>query len=245
MKLMWNQMSDWLLGATNKGAIKQDSIKKRFVDPMPSFADQWAVVEFCDQKNLFLLNDGISIGSGFELASIPTEAAAPEHLESVFNKIKDTFAAVVPLQKDDPWIMQMYVNDEYSLKPVLRHIARSIEPSIAETPFTQDYLTRLDDLFSKMTRTEGLFIDPKTAAPYRGRRRRVRVLFYRLYQQTQNTREQAVIEHQEVMAQIESKLKSPGLQIKKLTGTDYYQWWVRWFNPNPELTQGDPETLLA
>lgn len=245
MKLMFNQMSDWLLGANNKGAIKQQAIKKRFVDPMPSFSDQWAVVDFCDQQNLFLLNDGVSIGSGFELASIPTEAAAPEHLESVFNKIKDTFAAVVPLHKDDPWIMQMYVNDEYSLKPVLRHIARSIAPNIAETPFTQDYLARLDDLFTKMTRPEGLFIDPKTAAPYRGRRRRVRVLFYRLYQQTQSSRQQAVIEHQEVMAQIESKLKSPGLQIKKLTGTDYYQWWVRWFNPNPELSQGNTETLLA
>ena len=44
-----------------------------------------------------------------------------------------------------------------------------------------------------MARPEGLFLDPKTDAPYRGRRRRVRVLFYRLYQQVQTTREQALL----------------------------------------------------
>jgi conjugative transfer ATPase len=245
MKHLFNQISDWLVSETNNNAITEKTIQKRFGNQQPSFSDQLAIVDFCDERNIFLLNDGISIGSGFELASIPAEAASPSHLESVFNKIRDTFAAVVPLHKEDPWVMQMYVNDDYSLKPVLRHIEKSIQPAIANTPFTQDYLSRLDDLFIKMTRPEGLFIDPKTDAPYRGRRRRVRVLFYRLYQQIKTTREQAVIEHQEVMAQIESKLKSPGLQLKQLTGKDYYQWWIRWFNPNPELTEGNIEELLA
>ncbi|EHL32594.1 hypothetical protein LDG_5185 [Legionella drancourtii LLAP12] len=229
-----NQISDWLVGKKSLAVLTEQSIKKRFESPNPSFPDMLSIVDFNDELNLFLLNDGISIGSGFELASIPAEAASKEHLNAVFNKIKDTFATVVPLHKEDPWIMQMYVNDEYCLKPVLHHIQQSIAPEIATTPFTRDYLSRLDDLFSKMTRPNGLFVDPKTDAPYRGRRRRVRVLFYRLYQQTQTTRDNALIEHQEVIAQIESKLKSPGLQLKRLTGKDYYQWWVRWFNSNPE-----------
>ncbi|MBA2648191.1 MAG: TraC family protein, partial [Legionella sp.] len=239
MNGLLNQISDWLVSKKSAGALTKKNIQQRFINPNPSFSDQLAIVDFCDEHNIFLLNDGISIGSGFELASVPAEAASPTHLESVFNKIRDTFAAVVPLHKDDPWIMQMYVNDDYNLKSVFRHTEKSIHPDIAKTPFTQDYLSRLDDLFTKMTRPEGLFMDPKTDMPYRGRRRRVRVLFYRLYQQTRTTREQAVIEHQEVMAQIESKLKSPGLQLKRLTGKDFYQWWVRWFNLHPEdwLTQ--------
>ncbi|HGF1596683.1 TPA: conjugative transfer ATPase [Legionella pneumophila] len=245
MKQIFNQISNWLVSEKNNDAITEKAIQTRFENQQPSFSDQLAVVDFCDERNIFLLNDGVSVGSGFELASIPAEAASPSHLESIFNKIRDTFAAVVPLHKEDPWVMQMYVNDDYSLKPVLRHIEKSIQPAIANTPFTQDYLSRLDDLFTKMTRPEGLFVDPKTDAPYRGRRRRVRVLFYRLYQQVQTTREQAIIEHQEVMAQIESKLKSPGLQLKQLTGKDYYQWWIRWFNPNPEITEGNIEELLA
>ncbi|MBA2649338.1 MAG: TraC family protein, partial [Legionella sp.] len=228
------QLMNWLIGQQNKTVLTEQTIKKRFENHIPSFADQLAIVDFSDELNLFLLNDGISIGSGFELASIPAEAASISHLESVFKKIKDTFATVVPLHREDPWVMQMYVNDEYNLKPVLHHITKSIDPLIANTAFTRDYLSRLDDLFSKMTRPNGLFIDPKTDAPYRGRRRRVRVLFYRLYQQTKTTREQSLIEHQEVMTQIEGKLKSPGLQLKKLNGKEYYQWWVQWFNSNPD-----------
>lgn len=245
MKQLFNQISNWLVSEKSNNAITEKAIQKRFENQQPSFSDQLAVVDFCNERNIFLLNDGVSIGSGFELASIPAEAASPSHLVSIFNKIRDTFAAVVPLHKEDPWVMQMYVNDDYSLKPVLRHIEKSIQPVIANTPFTQDYLSRLDDLFTKMTRPEGLFVDPKTDVPYRGRRRRVRVLFYRLYQQIQATREQAIIEHQEVMAQIESKLQSPGLQLKQLTGKDYYQWWIRWFNPNPEITEGNIEELLT
>lgn len=238
MRPLFNQVSDWLLGQRNTMGSTQTDIKKRFENHNPSFANQLSMVDFNDELDLFLLNDGVSIGSGFELASIPTEAASSNYLQAIFNKIRDTFATVVPLHKNDPWVMQMYVNDEYSLKPVLNHLERSIAKDICDTSFTQDYLSRLDDLFNKMTRPQGLFIDPKTDAPFRGRRRRVRVLFYRLYQQLQTTRELALVEHQDVMAQIESKLKSPGLQLKKLTGNDYYQWLVRWF-------AADAESLLS
>ena len=239
------QVFDWLLGTMNPNAIKEKNVQAGYVDTNPSLPDHLSVVDFCNEHNLFLLSDGVSLGSGFELASIPAEAASPEHLEAVFSKIRDTFATVVPLHQNDPWVMQMYVNDDYSLKPVLNHIAHDIDPMIAESAFTQDYLARLDDLFTKMTRPEGLFLDPKTDRPFRGRRRRIRVLFYRRYHSLATTREIAFAEHLDVMVQIESKLKSPGLELKRLTGKDYYQWWVRWFNPCPLMTNGQIEPLLA
>ncbi len=239
------QIFNWLLGTVNPRAVKEQAIKNGYADHNPSLPDQLSVVDFCDEHNLFLLSDGISLASGFELASIPAEATSTEHLEAVFSKIRDTFANVVPLHREDPWVMQMYVNDDYSLKPVLNHIARNIEPDIAETAFTQDYLARLGDLFTKMSRPEGLFLDPKTDAPFRGRIRRVRVLFYRRYQQLETTREKAFTEHQDVLGQIESKLRSPGLELKRLTGKDYYQWWVRWFNPCPSMAEGHVESLLT
>ena len=189
MKAIINNLNDWLIGTKNPNAVRESEIKAGYANHNPSLPDHLSIVDFCDEHNVFLLGDGASIGSGFELASIPAEAASPNHLEAVFNKIRDTFASVVPLHKENPWIMQMYVNDEYSLKPVLNHIQHSVEPKIAGTQFTQDYLARLDDLFTKMARPEGLFLDPKTDAPFRGRRRRVRVLFYRI--QPAETRTQA------------------------------------------------------
>ncbi|HAT1795180.1 conjugative transfer ATPase [Legionella pneumophila subsp. fraseri] len=222
---------NWLLGESNPQAMTEQDIKKRYANPLPSLADRMDIVDFDEQEQVFLFADGRSIGSGFELGDIPAEAASPEYLEAVFHKIRDTFAAVVPLHSTAPWVMQMYVQDEYCLAPVIEHIKNYVSPSLINTPLTQDYLQRLNDLFNKMTRPEGLFIDPKTGSPYRGRRRRTRVLFYRNLHQTNLSREQALQEHQDVISQIESKLRSPGLELKRLSGQDYYQWWVRWFNP--------------
>ena len=235
---------DWLLGEASQSRIKTSQIKQGYESAMPALPDCLGFVDFCDTHHLFLLNDGVSVGSGFELGDIPAEASSPEHLNAVFTKIRDTFANVVPLHQVDPWVMQMYVSDDYTLEPVLNHIEQSISPEILATPFTQDYLRRLGDLFKKMVRPEGLFLDPKTGMAYRGRRRRIRVLFYRRYQLIKTSREAAVLEHNEVIAQITAKLISPGLSLKRLTGKAYYSWWVRWFNPNPSISEGDIERLL-
>lgn len=223
-------LTDWLLGASNKHAVREKAMRAGYANTRPSLPDQFSVVDFCDEHQIFLFSDGISMGSGFELGDIPAEASPPEYLEAVHQKIRDTFASVVPLHQDNPWVMQLFVNDEYSLAPVLNHIQKSIAPEILNTPFTEHYLGNLSDLFDKMTRPEGLFIDTKTDQPYRGRRRRIRVLFYRRSNST-TTREAALLEHQDMLAQVEAKLRSPGLQLKRLKGADYYAWWVRWFNP--------------
>ncbi|WP_419420698.1 conjugative transfer ATPase [Legionella sp. D16C41] len=245
MKQWLQSLNNWLIGEYSSSPVTEKAVKARYQNKLPSLPDQWAIVDFCDKENLFLLQDGVSIGSGFELASIPAEASSTDHLEAVFQKVKETFATVVPLYKEDPWVMQMYVNDDYCLKPVLKHIKQHVNSGLIDDSFTQDYCNRLADLMTKMTREEGLFYDPKTGMPYRGRRRRIRVLFYRLYQQLESTREQALAEHLDVIAQIENKLRSPGLQLKRLTGKDYYYWWVRWFNPNSQLTQGNIEELIT
>lgn len=238
------KISDWLLGKASPNPVKIDTVKKGYKPSGPSFSDRLAFVDFCDDKNIFLLNDGRSIGSGFELGDIPAEASSPEYLQIIHGKIRDTFATVVPMHQKDPWVMQMYVSDDYSLKPVLHHMEKYIEPEIAKSSFTRDYLKRIGDLFDKMARPQGLFLDPKTDAPFRGRRRRIRVLFYRRLETTKLTREEAVAEHEEVMEQVTAKLVSPGLTLKRLTGKSYYNWLVRWFNPEPALTEGDTDKLL-
>lgn len=231
MKSLFKPVSEWLLGESNTQAVKEKEIQKGYADPLPSFAAQFAVVDFNEQGQVFLFADGKSFGSGFELGDIPAEAAAPEYLQAVFKKIRDTFASVVPLYPVDPWVMQMFVQDEYCLDSVLTHVRNQVPSNLRDKSLTQDYLQRLQDLYRKMTQPQGLFLDPKTGSPYRGRRRRVRVLFYRQLQQSNLSRELALQEHQEILSQIESKLRSPGLELKRMGGEDYYQWWVRWFNP--------------
>lgn len=238
------KLSRWLLGEHSFGP-KQFEVVAGYQMKQPSFPDLLAFTDFCDEQNIFLLNDGFSIGSGFELGSISAEAATHDYLQTVFTKIKDTFAAVVPLYKEDPWVMQLYVSDDYTYQPVLNHIKQFIAQDILNTPFTQDYLKRLRDLFSKMQEPQGLFLDPKSDTLFRIRRRRIRVLFYRRYHNNPISREAAILEHMEVISQITQKLTSPGLSLKRLTGKSYYDWLVHWFNPNPGITSGCVEKLLS
>ncbi len=225
------KITDWLLGPSNLGSVDKKSVQKGYAPHRPSIADQFSVVDFCDEQQVFLFADGISMGSGFELGDISAEASPQTYLEIVHQKLTETFANVVPLYQKDPWVMQVFVNDAFSLTPVLKHIKNNISENILNTSFTQDYLQKLSGLFDQLSRPEGLFIDPKTGFPYRGRRRRIRVLFYRKYENTKTTREEALTEHLEVISQVEAKLSSPGLKLKRLTGKDYYRWWVQWFNP--------------
>lgn len=225
------KLTDWLLGPSNPKAVNKKTIKQGYQDSRPSLAEKFAVVDFCDKSNVFLFADSVSIGSGFELGDIPAEASPEAYLQTVHQKLTETFANVVPLHQEAPWVMQMFVSDDYSLTPVLKHIQKSIPADIQQSSFTQDYLAKLSGLFERMSRPEGLFIDPKTDKPYRARRRRIRVLFYRRHEGTKTSRQDALTEHLDVIAQVEAKLASPGLRLKRLTGKDYYGWWLKWFNP--------------
>ncbi|STX81573.1 Type IV secretory protein VirB4 components [Legionella busanensis] len=237
---------DWVIGPQSNDSVLTNAIKKRYETSLPSLLSHWACVDFCDDKNMFLLADGVSVGSGFEIGDIAAEAASIDYIQILFERIKETFSYVVPLYKENPWVMQFFVQDEYSLQPVLKSIANAVVPACQESLFTADYLHRLQDLMTKMTSERGLFIDPKTDLPYRGRQRRIRLLFYRLYQEPSAiTREATVQEHEEVIGQIYTKLKAPGLTLKRLTGKNYYQWWVRWFHPSPTQTKGDINSWLA
>lgn len=231
MKFDLTNISKWLLSEANHQAETKSQVKARYSNSAPSLSDKWAIADFNDEHNIFLLSDGISLGSGFELGEIPAEAASPQYLQALFEKVKDTFANVVPLHQESPWVMQIFVQDDYNLDNAVRHIESHIDKTLVNRSITQDYLARLEDLFKKSCHENGLFIDPKTDKPYRGRKRRIRILFYRLLNETNSECKSAIQEHQNVLTQIETKLRSPGLQLKRLTGKDYYQWWLRWFNP--------------
>lgn len=237
---------DWLLGEKSDSAILEAEVKKRYHNRLPCFGSHWGIEDFCKEKNIFLLSDGLSLGSGFELGDISAEAASSTYIDGLFERIKETFSYVVPLYQENPWVMQIYVQDEFSLMPAFYHIEKAVHPSVKDSPFTKDYLARLKDLMLKMTRKQGLFTDPKTDMPFRGRRRRIRVLFYRLYEKGDRpAREDAISEHEEVLNQVATKLRGPGLTLKRLTGKSYYQWWTKWFHPNPEETDGNMDAFLA
>ena len=63
---MLSKLSEWLLGAKNPGAIREKRIKAGYANHNPSLPDHLSIVDFCDEHHVFILADGVSIGSGFE-----------------------------------------------------------------------------------------------------------------------------------------------------------------------------------
>lgn len=235
---------EYVFGRKKNICTKKDMVR-RFISKAPSFPDQFSIIDFNDEENLFLLDDGVSVGSGLEISDLQTEAMPDESLEAVYKKITDTFSNVVPCHRISPWVMQIFINDEYVAEPFKRHIRKDLSSELISSPFTQQYLKHMDRLFDKMARTEGLLFDPKTDMPYRIRIRRIRVVFYRRYNDGHNiSRNAAVKEHLKVIKQVKNKFKATNIDARRMKGNHFYEWFVKWFNPNPSQTKGSKEALL-
>ena len=233
-----------LFGEHKAICTKKDMVR-RFISKSPSFPDQFSIMDFNEKEDLFLLDDGISVGSGLEISDLQTEAMPDESLEAVYKKITDTFSNVVPCHRVSPWVMQIFINDEYVTEPFKRHIRKNLSSELISSPFTKQYLKHMDRLFDNMARADGLLFDPKTDMPYRVRIRRIRVLFYRRYADAHAvSREEAVKEHLKVIKQVKNKFKATNIDARRMKGNHFYEWFVKWFNPNPGQTKGSTEALL-
>ena len=123
------QAANWLVGESNPSAPKVKEVAEGFKKSLPSLPDRLAIVDFCDEDNVFLLEDGVSVGSGFEIGDIPAESANQAHLDAVFKKVLDVFSYVVPLHSDNPWVMQLFVSDEGYHKHWLNTLSLGYPPN--------------------------------------------------------------------------------------------------------------------
>ncbi len=243
---MLTQIIDYFAQVQKPDGLKEKAIQRAYLQSRPSFADQLSVVDFSDQHNVFLLEDGLSLGSGFEIGDIAADGVNEKSLESVFQRVMDVFSYVLPLDETNPWILQVYVNDEFSLKSTFDFYKEHINKELLDSPYTQTYLTQLERLYQKATSQKGLFFDPMSDLPYRGKLRRIRMVIYKRYSHKKDLPKRAVVlrEHLSIRRRIVKKFQNAGIDIGVLTGSHFYNWWVRWFNPEPKLGQGSLEKLL-
>ncbi|MCP3969817.1 MAG: conjugative transfer ATPase, partial [Rhodobacteraceae bacterium] len=93
----------------------------------------------------------------------------------------------------------------------------------------------------------GLFEDHAvTGTRWRGQVRRVRAVLYRRLKPRGNP--PPAIEVEEALNDVATKwvaaLASAGIRARRGTGRDLYEWLLKWFNPAPEITNGDPDRLV-
>ncbi len=161
--------------------------------------------------------------------------------------IQTALTDAIPEEDDAPWILQVYVQDEPSLEDFQQTLADYAQPNARDTAYTRHFQQTMAEHLGRITRSGGLFEDTAvTGTRWRGQVRRVRATLYRRLKP--HGRLPSAIEVEEALNDVATKwvasLASAGIQARRGTGKDLYEWLLKWFNPRPEVAEGDPDRLL-
>jgi conjugative transfer ATPase len=217
-----------------KRAVERCDIEKQY-QSAPSFSDRLPWCDWSDQRHIMLLEDRYSVGAALEVRDLPIEVASQERIEALHQKMTHLFSTVVPLCDEDPWVLQFFIQDELTLDPLYNRLKDYIQEKnkqrTCDDPFIKKYLSVYQHHFNLLSRAEGLFLDPMSGLPFRGRMRRIRLLFYRRYQSPRHSSPVDVVEELEKTASVlTSRLNQAGIRVRRLQGEHFYEWYVRWFN---------------
>ncbi|MEA2080988.1 MAG: conjugative transfer ATPase [Pseudomonadota bacterium] len=221
---------------------------RRLYDRPPSFTDLLPWVEYHPASQTFLLDDGISVGALFELIPAGTEARTPAFMTQLRDAIQTALTDAIPEDDHAPWVLQVYVQDEPSLQEFQNAMVSYAQPCAQGTDFTRQFQESFSQHLKQITRLEGLFEDTAvTGTGWRGQVRRVRATLYRRLKPKGKV--PPAVEVEEALNDVATKwmaaLASAGIRVRRSTGKDLYDWLLKWFNPAPEVANGDADTLLA
>lgn len=222
----------------NSDIDKQYQVRESISDRLP-----W--VEWSDTENIVLLEDLKSCGALLEIQDISTEVKPEEMIEEVHKNVKGVFQSVVPLEDTDPWVVQIYIQDDLTLDPLYRRLEDYVKDK--NDPLTKKYLEVMERHFKLLGREGGMFRDPLSDLNFRGRTRRIRLAVYRRYEDEKHTPKKKFDVVQELKVVTETlitQLRQGGMNVRRLQGKHFYEWLVRWFNPKPAITKGDQDDLL-
>ena len=223
---------------------------KKLYQRKPSFTNVLPWLEFDAQQQCVLLADGRSIGVSFELRPVSTEARPEAWLLSLRDKIQTVLSSAIP-EHDQPWVLQLYVQDETHLPGLVDDIMAYAKPDAQHTEFSQRWFETLTQHVDEISRPGGLFTDHLvTGTRWQGKYRKVRGTLYQpqadalMKSNSQARQEDQVQALNDVFARFAAGLLSVGITVRRQSGQDLHDWLFRWLNPRPDITDGDTEALL-
>lgn len=223
--------------------VTKKDIRKQY-QCAPTISEFLPWLEWSDKLNMFLLEDGFSVGSGIEIRDIGCEATSESVINNLYNDLTNIFLKSLPLYTKNPWVLQIFAQDELSLA-AYHEKTKSYLKTDKDDRFVREFLDMQEAHFKLLCKDEGLYKDPISGLPFKGRVRRIRVLLYRRYDhKSRKSNINVIKEHKEVSNQFLSNLRQVGISSRKMQGKHFYEWLARWFNPKPVKTEGNIDKLL-
>ncbi len=203
----------------------------------PSLAKCLPWQDYNDKCKLFLLEDNQSLAAGFHFTPIPCEARPEKMMGEIANALSEALKNTIPCEKNNPWILQLFVERTSDLSLNYEYIKNYFKASTKDgalSNFTKAHLKTLKKHFEYVSRKEGIFFDRQvTNQIYKGGFLHVRGMLYRRTPEKteQNTRRNAVEEIVRISRKLADQLRACGLKVKRMKGDEFYDWMSDWFNP--------------
>lgn len=224
-------------------------IRKMYERPA-SFTNLLPWTEYLPEQEVFVLEDGVSVGALLHVRQVGTEARPEEFMEGLRDSVQAVMTDAFEEEDDAPWIVQFYIEDIPSFRRFGIDMDEYIVDRAKGSQFSTQYMKDYREHLKSIAREEGLFIDEAvTGGPWQGRVRKVRCVIYRklnekALKRLQDLEIDPIVNLNETVSKFTTSMAAAGLKVRRLTGEDFYEWMVRWFNPKPPMTDGDVDQLL-
>lgn len=230
----------------NNQFIKKSDIANGYQNA-PSFINLLPWKDYNDKYRIFLLEDNKSLAVCFKITAIPCEARPHEMMVEISKAISEAIKNSIPLEKNNPWILQCFIERSSDLSSHFETIKNCIPLERQQSLLTQTHLKTLKEHLDYVSKSGGIFFDKQvTNQIFRGGFVIVRVVLYRRIQDTaiKNQRRSNLEDTLRVARKFADQVRACGLKVKRLRGEEFHQWMVKWFNPKPRQTQGDVNELV-
>lgn len=209
-----------------------------------SFTDFLPWMEYLPEDKAFLLEDGRSVGAVWEIEPVGTEGRSDDFKTLLWERAFNVVADAVPEVDPDPWILQVFVSNDFDLSKSLQKVRDHVQPIARGSAFTEAYLKILERHYERLSRPGGVFKDKMSGTDWRGKVRRVRFVLYRRL--SHGAPEMPAPEELgDVAAKLELALANVGVKAIRYDGEAFYDWMVQWLNPRPAICDGDVRRLRS
>ncbi|EOO0450330.1 TPA: conjugative transfer ATPase [Escherichia coli] len=200
----------------------------------PSVIDFLPWVEYLDEAQCLLLDDGMSVGAVYDVTPAATEGRTEERLEQIRDMVEDALQDSFDEYDTHPWVVQFFCQDENDVDAYLDYLKGYVKPHAQGTAFTEAWLGEMECHLRGISRPEGLFTDTLvTGQPWRGQQRRTRMVIYRRIAKNNSDPMPPVAMLNQVCDRVVSALGSAGVRCHRMNGLQVHSWLLRLFNPAP------------
>lgn len=224
-----------------KVPLKEADVERIYGRPS-SFVNKLPWYEFQSESKTILLDDGKSVGAVFDVVPIATEGRSYNWLQDRRDMIQDALQDTFEEFTTGPWIIQQYTYDDDNMEEYIQKLRAYPKHYCKDTSYTNEWLDIMEKHLRGICKEGGLFHDSEVLdAPWGGKIRRIKMVVYRRLPSNWKSYSGMSPEEElnDTIEKLETSFRDAGIVLFRNDGKEFYNWMLNWFNPRPELSDGD------